>query len=185
MDELLGPAEHAAWRAVPNQPQGASPRFSAHPPAQEPDASAFRLISKDLAAIEHRATQALEIATQNNWLLDIALDHLTLGRVSLLRAVLDSPAEHLPPARTALDTALVTLRQANQDWLLPPALLPRAWLHALSGEWDMSVQRLNEAFALATRGGNPDAQWQGGMRLHLIDTLLHRVRLFGRQKDEG
>jgi hypothetical protein len=49
----------------------------------------------------------------------------------------------------------------------------------------MSLQRLNEAFALAIRGGNPDAQWQGGMRLHLIDTLLHRVRLFGRMKAEG
>jgi hypothetical protein len=67
----------------------------------------------------------------------------------------------------------------------PLTLLPSAWLHALSGDWGMSVQRLNEAFALATRGGNPDAQWQGGMRLHLIDTLLQRVRLFGRQKDEG
>jgi hypothetical protein len=126
LDELLGPAEHAAWRAVPNQPQGASPRFSAHPPAQEPDASAFRLISKDLAAIEHRATQALEIATQNNWLLDIALDHLTLGRVSLLRAVLDSPAQYLPQARTALDTALATLRQANSSRHMPSALLPSA-----------------------------------------------------------
>jgi hypothetical protein len=106
--------------------------------------------------------------------------------VSLLRAVLDSPARHLPRARTALDTALATLRQANQDWFLPHALLPSAWLHALSGEWDVSLRRLNEAFALATRGGNPDAQWQGGMRLHLIDTLLHRVRLCGlRQKPDG
>ena len=136
--------------------------------------------SKDLAAIEHRATQTLDWATKARIsLLSIALDHLTLGRVSLLRAVLDSPARHLPQARTALDTALATLRQGNRSDHMPRALLPSAWLHALSGDWAMSVQRLNEAFALATRGGNPDAQWQGGMRLHLIDTLLHRVRLFG------
>jgi hypothetical protein len=142
--------------------------------------------SKDLHAIEHRATQTLEWVTPQNWLLDIALDHLTLGRVSLLRAVLDSPARHLPQARTALDTALATLRQSNANHHLPRALLPSAWLHALSGDWAMSVQRLNETFALATRGGNPDAQWQGGMRLHLIDTLLHRVRLFGlRQEPDG
>ena len=106
--------------------------------------------------------------------------------MSLLRAVLDSPAQHLLQARTALDTALTTLRQANSTHHMPRALLPSAWLHALAGEWDMSVQRLNEAFALATRGGNPDSHWQGGMRLHLIDTLLHRVRLFGlRQEPDG
>lgn len=31
----------------------------------------------------------LEVARCNNWLLDIALDHLTLGRASLYRSVSD------------------------------------------------------------------------------------------------
>ena len=82
-------------------------------------------------------------------------------------------------------TALNKLRLANSAQYLPLALLPNAWMHVLAGEWDMSVQRLDEAFALATRGGNSDADWQGGMRLHLIDTLLHRVFLFGIPQSEG
>ena len=180
-DLSLAPAERAAWRAVPHQPQGASPRFSVHPPAQQPDASALRLISEDLAAVEHRAQTSLDIVMRGSRnLLDVSLNHLTLGRVSLLRAVLDSPDQHLPQARTALDTALTTLRQSNNSDDMPRALLPSAWLHALAGEWGMSVQRLNEAFAVATRGGNdPAKNYEGGMRLHLIDTLLYRVRLFG------
>lgn len=97
----------------------------------------------------------------------------------LLRAVLECPNVHLSSARTALDTALATLRQAGQNQFLPPALLPCAWLHALLGEWDAARQRLDEAYALCTRGGNPQNGWQGGMRLHLADTLLHRARLFG------
>ena len=88
-DLSLAPAERAAWRAVPHQPQGASPRFSVHPPAQQPDASALRLISEDLAAVEHRAQTSLDIVMRGSRnLLDVSLNHLTLGRVSLLRAVL-------------------------------------------------------------------------------------------------
>jgi hypothetical protein len=78
-----------------------------------------------------------------------------------------------------LDTALATLRQANTSDQLPRALLPSAWLHALAGQWDTARQRLDEAYALCTRGGSPQNGWLGGMRLHLADTLLHRARLFG------
>ena len=78
-----------------------------------------------------------------------------------------------------MDAALATLRHANRNDRLPRALLPCAWLHALAGEWDAARQRLDEAYALCTRGGNPQSGWQGGMRLHLADTLLHRARLFG------
>jgi hypothetical protein len=78
-----------------------------------------------------------------------------------------------------LNTALATLRQANTSDHVPRALLPCAWLHALADEWDTARQRLDEAYALCTRGGNPQNGWQGGMRLHLADTLLHRARLFG------
>ncbi|MGH2397048.1 MAG: hypothetical protein ACRDFW_08675 [bacterium] len=51
------------------------------------------------------------------------------------------------------------------------------------GEWDAAHRRLDEAYGLATRGGNPQNGWQGGMQLHLADTLLHRAGLF-RSRDE-
>jgi len=78
-----------------------------------------------------------------------------------------------------LNTALATLRQAGHNPFLPLALLPCSWLHALADEWDAVRQRLDESYDLCTRGGNPQNGWQGGMRLHLADTLLHRARLFG------
>ena len=68
---------------------------------------------------------------------------------------------------------------------MAPTLLPFAWLHALAGEWDTARQRLDEALALATRNDNAQNRWQGGMRLHLVDTLLHRARLFGWPNEEA
>lgn len=44
---------------------------------------------------------------------------------------------------------------------------------------DTAQQRLDESYALCTRGSNPQNGWLGGMRLHLAATLLHRARLFG------
>ncbi|HEY2850622.1 MAG TPA: hypothetical protein VGI97_12140, partial [Gemmatimonadaceae bacterium] len=40
-------------------------------------------------AVSQRAAQTLKIAERNNWLLDIALDHLTLGRAALYEAILE------------------------------------------------------------------------------------------------
>ncbi len=178
-DVLLAAAERAAWQSVA---WASSPCSSGAAKKHGLEAHATAL-----ADVERRATQTLEWVTKARMsLLTIALDQLTLGRVLLLRAVLSgaATAERLGPARDALDTALHTLRLANSTHHLPRALLPSAWCLALQGEWGLAEQRLNEAFQLATRGGNdPTHHYQGGMRLHLIDTLLHRARLFGRRMD--
>ncbi|HEY5752425.1 MAG TPA: hypothetical protein VIT21_04690, partial [Chthoniobacterales bacterium] len=36
-----------------------------------------------------RAEQALKIAERNKWLLDVALDHLAVGRIALYEAILE------------------------------------------------------------------------------------------------
>jgi len=173
-DLLLAAAERAAWRhfVVPSSVnRGSSGRSGL---------CEYRTLDDGLALIERRATQTLELMTNARMsLLDIALDHVTLGRAHLFRTILESPTPYLRSARTYLDTALANLRQAGTNHHIHRALLPCAWLHALAGEWPAAQQRLDEAFALATRGGNTKNGWQGGMRLHLIDTLLHRARLFG------
>ena len=64
---------------------------------------------------------------------------------------------------------------------LPAALLPSAWVEALLGEWTVAQERLDESFSVATRGANPRRKWEGGMRLHLVDTLLVRARLFAKR----
>ena len=181
-DLLLAAAERAAWRRCAGFRHVGSPRVwsgqSGGKMRPEPAAETAGLLS-DLSAVERRAAKMFEWRNPGDSLLTIALDHLTLGRVHLLRAVLESSNLHLDSARTSLDTALATLRQANTSYALPWALLSCAWLHALLGEWDSARQRLDEACALCTRGGNPENGWQGGMRLHLTDALLHRARLFG------
>jgi hypothetical protein len=184
-DLLLATAERAAWRRFdfpPSNDQGASNTLA--PPERA-------TTNADLVAIERRAAQTLKWATDAGMgLHDIALDHLTLGRVNLLREALhesklDVPKLELVPARRHCDTALAKLRQAGRSDYLPLILLPLAWLHALASEWDAARQRLDEAFALATRGGKAANGWQGGMRLHIVDTLLHRARLFGRRNIDG
>jgi hypothetical protein len=183
-DILLTVAERSAWRRWTGiQLAGSADVSPGELGGKQPPkpASETAALLSDLAAIERRAAQTFEWAINvfHFGLIEIALDHLTLGRVHLLRTVLKSPDTHLPAARTALDTTLATLRQASSSDHLPLALLPSAWLHVLAGEWDAAHQRLDEAYALATRGGNPQNGWLGGMRLHLADTLLHRARLFG------
>ncbi len=44
-----------------------------------------------LDEVERRATTTLSWVTPQDWLLDIALDHLTLARVGLIRAILTNP----------------------------------------------------------------------------------------------
>ncbi len=121
-----------------------------------------------LAEVEHRAATALALARRNNWVLDTALNNLTLGRVALVRAILgDAP---LDSAQPRVEAAGHGLRQDADH--LPRALLSRAWLRAAQGDPAAARADLDEAQQLAERGP---------MRLHLADVHLHRARLFFRE----
>ena len=156
-DLLLAAAERAAWRAVIN-------------------ASA---ITGDGALIDshhnvsQRAVLALKIAERNNWLLDIALDYLTLGRAVFYAAVLS--ASPVDDCRSSIDAAVSGLRRAGVQDYLPRGLLTRAWLRALGGARigpDSAQADLDEAWEIAERGPMP---------LFLADIHLHRARLFFRE----
>ena len=101
-------------------------------------------------------------------LLDIALDHLTLARVTLYRATL---APQPPAAITNLHLApaLDGLRQAGMSDYLPKALLTAAHWQALAGDDAAARRHLDEAQQIAERGPMP---------LYLADVHLHRARLF-------
>ncbi|WP_295430810.1 hypothetical protein [uncultured Thiodictyon sp.] len=77
-------------------------------------------------------------------LLDIALDHLTLARVRLLRALLTG---HLPPPGPDPEAlgAVAGLRRAGQIDYLPRGLLTAAWSQALRGDPDAARAALDEA----------------------------------------
>jgi hypothetical protein len=179
---ILAPAERAAWNVVLSlgeKSRGALP-VSERPEMTEFIASgesAVRLAEREegvaLAEAKRRATRTLEWVTPQVWLLDIALDHLTLARVALYRAVLEAaPASayqnrHVP-------AALDALRKAGTLDQIPKALLTAALHEHALGDDGAARRHLDEAQQIAERGPMP---------LYRADVHLHRARLF-RDRDE-
>jgi hypothetical protein len=140
--------------------------------------------------VAERAAKMFEWRLPIDPLLDIALDHLTLGRAALHTAILESRGrreESAPPpaasqpclasAATAIDHAVSGLRRAGTQDILPRGLLTRAWLRSLAGRAtgpDSAQSDLDEAWEIAERGP---------MRLFLADIHLYRARLFFREAE--
>jgi tetratricopeptide (TPR) repeat protein len=119
------------------------------------------------AEVPERAAQTLEIATHNHCLLDIALDHLSLGRVHLRAAQRGAAANHAQ-ATSHIHQALDGLRHAGQQGHLPLGLLARAALHTHTRDFAAARHDLEETLSLATRCG---------LRLHEADAHLGYARL--------
>ena len=117
-----------------------------------------------------RAIRALEVAKQDDFLLDIALNRLSLGRARLL-ATAESGGDDFAEAHTYLDQAVAGLRDSGVIYYLPDGLIARAELCRHTNEWDKAKTELDEAWAIATR--DP----QGQMRLHMTDCHLEYARL--------
>jgi nucleoside phosphorylase/tetratricopeptide (TPR) repeat protein len=138
-----------------------------------------------LCSVEERAAHSLAVATKHHLsLLTIALDHLTLGRAALYRAILEvatlpepypsavaktASAPALATARQYLTAAVDGLRAAGQQDDIPRGLVSRAWLRMVGGDEGGARADLDEAWRIAERGL---------MRLHMANILLHRARLF-------
>jgi len=150
-DLLLSDAERAAWQAYLLIPQTAS--TVACDPVSERAKGA------------QRAWRELFINEES--LLDIALDHLTLARSTLYKAhsVLSIPQSALNHG----NTAVTNLRASGQMDFLPSGLLTRAWLCRLSGDKSGCRGDLAEAWEIAERGPMP---------LFQADIQLYRARLF-------
>ncbi len=119
-----------------------------------------------------RAEQAIKIAERNRWILDIALDHLSLGRARFGLALADPAgaehAAHLAASAEALDRAVAGLRQSGYEEFLTRGLLARAELRHFKGDRRGAEADFVEAEEIAERGG---------MRLHLCDVHLGWARL--------
>jgi hypothetical protein len=142
-----------------------------------------------------RAAQTIKIGEDNRYLLDIALDHLTMGRAALYAAILESrnrPCKETPSslplpaseenlrsfksATTKLNHAVSFFRRAGNMDELPYGLLTRAWLRSLTGPRtgpESAQSDLDEAWEIAERGPMP---------LFQADIHLYRARLFFREK---
>ncbi len=153
-DLLLTDSERATWHRRLNDETG-------------PDEVLTRCIA-ECDAVGNRATYALQLAEKAGQLISIGLDHLTLARATLYKAVLASSRKW----HSAVDhvTAAVNgLRAASIAEFLSRGLLTRAWLRCLSGDKPGSRADLDEAWEIAERGPMP---------LFQADIQLTRARLF-------
>ena len=116
--------------------------------------------------VRRRAARTLVVAKQQFGPLDIALDHLSLGRA-------EAAAGEARAAAASLEWAVDGLRRAGSQHHLSRALLARAAFRREQGQFGAAKRDLAEVRRIATRGG---------MRLHLIDAELEEVRL---RRDEG
>jgi hypothetical protein len=158
-DWLLAPAERAAWQALVRGP--------GRPPVVAPEGREDH--APICADVERRAKAAQAIAMKNRWLLDIALDHLTLARVGLIRAMLTSPLPHPALDLPHVTAAVNGLRNAGQMDQLPRGLLTAVLYHFVRGDTAAARAALEQAQEIAARGPMP---------LYLADVHLHRARLF-------
>ena len=154
-DWLLAPAEREAWRRASG---------AALPDGEQSTSAAA------CDEVHRRGTTTLRWMVDNKMsLLDIALDHLTLARVALIRAILSAglpqPRQDLPDVAAAVNG----LRSSGNMDDLPRGLLTAAWYHAVRGEAELARKRLDEAWQIAERGPMP---------LYMADIHLHRARLF-------
>jgi tetratricopeptide (TPR) repeat protein len=157
-DWLLAPAERAAWQALVHG-TGFQPVMDQHG-----EACPATICDE----VDRRARTALIVAMRNRWLFEIALDHLTLARVALVRAILAQPLPQ--PALDLPHTAAVNdLRDAGMLDHLPKGLLTAALYHFVRGDAAAARTALDQAQEIAERGTMP---------LYLADIHLHRARLF-------
>jgi hypothetical protein len=144
-------------------------------------------------AVAERAAKMFEWRVPNDALLDVALDHLTLGRATLYAAILESQSRQpesgqrsyvitsegrqrgFATAAIEVDHAVSGLRHAGPQDYLVLGLLTRAWLRSLIGPRtgpESAQSDLDEAWEIAERGPMP---------LFLADIHLYRARLFFRE----
>ena len=116
-----------------------------------------------------RAKCALTISELNKWLLDIALDHLSLGRAHFHQHQSELAQQHL-------DRAVNDLRAAGTQQYLPLGLLARAELYRQQGNYDHAEKDLQEVFEIAERGE---------MQLHLCDYYLATAKLLRTRTDQA
>ncbi len=140
------------------------------------------LSQKQAAEARDRAAQTIEIARRNNWVLDVALDALTLVRAHLalaLQSLASGPSAEsaTAEARTAaarLDEAVEGLRASGQNEEIPRGLLARAAFRRAVGDWDGTARDLDEVQQIAE---------PGPMRLYLCDGALEHARLALAQRE--
>jgi tetratricopeptide (TPR) repeat protein len=118
--------------------------------------------------VQKRAGQTIEIGRRRHWLLDIGLDHISLGRAHLAEAQ-EERGDDFSKAAEHLNKAVDGLREAGQQDYIARGLLARAALYRVTDDFPRARHDLDQAMAIAERGG---------MGLHRADAHLEFARLY-------
>jgi len=124
--------------------------------------------------VQRRAKKFFEWRLPSDSLLDIGLDHLSLGKAHLLQEQQEGTNDFTPAAEH-LNKAVDGLRQAGRQDILPLGLLARAELYRVQGEFEKAPRDLDEAMTIAKRGE---------MGLHQADCHLEYARLYSAMGDK-
>ncbi|HEX3529664.1 MAG TPA: tetratricopeptide repeat protein [Thermoanaerobaculia bacterium] len=155
----------------------AEPEDGAGLGAKPEEAEWFRQVCREVLERTRQTLDWVTNAFYNMGFLDIALDHLTLGRAHLglvLTAAGDDHTAGLSQAAEPLDRAVDGLRRAGQEDHLPRGLLARAALRRFRSDFTGAAADLTEALEIAERGS---------MLLHECDAHLEWARLCRDQGD--
>ena len=131
----------------------------------------FLLGKQEYTEVIRRVHYTLDISTRKNWSLDIALDNISLGRAYLLQEKLEVTG-NWSDARTYLSRAVNKLREIGRNDYLPLAIIARAELFILSGEYLRAKTDLDEAFGVATRCEM--GQYEADCRLQYVNFFLRQ-----------
>ena len=114
-----------------------------------------------------RAGKTLEWVTQQRILLDIALDHLSLGKARLLQTQ-EQGSKDFTQAEAYLHQAVDGLVKSGYQYYVPLGLLTRAALYRVKKQFANAHADLDEAFEIADRSE---------MKLYITDYHLESCRL--------
>jgi tetratricopeptide (TPR) repeat protein len=117
--------------------------------------------------VVERAKETIKIAKRKNWLLDIALDNLSIGKAYLLQT-LEQRTHDFTQAKVSLNQAVEGLVKYGSQQHLPLSFLARAALYRLKHEFPKAHADLDEVFEIAERSE---------MKLYLTDYHLESCRL--------
>ncbi|HEX5717226.1 MAG TPA: hypothetical protein VF179_13765, partial [Thermoanaerobaculia bacterium] len=160
------------------------PKDGSIPDGLVADPETVRWFREACREVRERAEQTLKWLKSQYPLLDIALDHLSLGRAHFgLALTAPRPAASDEEAKADfaksaenLDHAVEGLRRAGTEHNLPWGLLARAALRRLRGELGAAEMDLSEALEIAERGS---------MRLSECDAHLELARLCRQRGDRN
>ncbi len=119
-----------------------------------------------------RATKTLAWSQMNGWLLEVALDNLTLGRahfgLALSQRFDARRGAGVRAARLSLNASVDGFRKSSSNNHIPEALLSRAALSRCLGDWIGSYRDIEDVEEIAE---------PGPMKLFLCDLALERARV--------